>query len=135
MKFGYHYRYEIRAEVIRKGQRIRETKTVQLQAGQTEKLTFETLKEPAALVTTLILHVPEGATVTLAGHPLPAGKKVRTYQTTQLSQGETWKDYPIQVIYQENGEPKQLQRMVTLKAGNTHKINLRVESGQIANLP
>ena len=87
------------------------------------------------MVTTLILHVPEGAKVSLAGKALPNGNNVRTFQTTKLAAGETWTDYPIEVTYQENGQTRQRQRMVTLKAGDTHKIELTLDSPRIANAP
>ena len=135
LKTGYRYTYRVRAEVIRNGKAIQETQTVKLQAGQTGLLNFATLSSSTSVVTTLILHVPEGATVSLAGKPLPTGNNVRTFQTTKLAAGETWTDYPIQVTYQENGQTKQRLRMITFKAGDTHKIELTVDSPRIANAP
>ena len=135
LKIGYRYTYQVRAEVIRNGKAIQQTQTVQLRAGQTGLLNFETLALSTPVVTTLVLHVPEGATVSLAGKPLPTGNSVRTFQTTKLAAGETWTDYTIEVTYQENGQTRQRRRMITLKAGDTHKIELTVDSPRIANVP
>ena len=135
LKTGYRYTYRVRAEVIRNGKAIQQTQTVKLQAGQTGVLNFETLSSSNSVVTTLILHVPEGAKVSLAGKPLPNGNNVRTFQTTKLAAGETWTDYPIEVSYQENGQTRQRRQTVTLKAGETHKIELNVDSPRIANVP
>jgi len=134
LETGFRYSYEIRAEVTRNGKLIQETQTVQLEAGQTRNLNFKVLEKPVAVVTTLILHVPQGAHVTLAGKALPDGNETRTFQTRQLVTGETWTDYPIQVTYQQDGQTKQLQRNVTLKAGNTHEIKLTGDPTRVVNL-
>ena len=134
LEIGFRYSYEIRAEVTRNGKLIQETQTVQLEAGQTRNLNFKVLDKPISVVTTLILHVPQGARVTLAGKPLPDGNETRTFQTRQLVAGETWTDYPIQVTYQQDGRTKQLQRNVTLKAGNTHEIKLIDDPTRVVNL-
>ncbi len=135
LKTGYRYTYRVRAEVIRNGKLVQETQTVKLQSGQTGLLNFERLASSAPVVTTLILHVPENATVSLAGKPLPAGKKVRTFQTTKLAAGETWADYSIEVTYKKDGQTMQQRRVITLTAGNTHNIQLTSDSPRIANLP
>jgi uncharacterized protein (TIGR03000 family) len=134
LETGFRYSYEIRAEVTRNGKLIQETQTVQLEAGQTRNLDFKVLDKPAAIVTTLILHVPQGARVTLAGKALPDGNETRTFQTRQLVTGETWTDYPIQVTYQQDGRTRQIQRNVTIKAGNTHEIKLIDDPTRVVNL-
>ena len=134
LQTGLRYSYEIRAEVTRNGKLLQETQTVQLEAGQTRTLDFKVLGKPAAVVTTLILHVPQGAQVTLAGKQLPDGNEIRTFQTRQLMAGETWTDYPIKLTYQLDGQTKQIQRNVTLKAGNTHEIKLADGATRVVNL-
>ena len=134
LQTGFRYSYEIRAEVTRNGKLLQETQTVQLEAGQTRTLDFKVLGKPAAVVTTLILHVPQGAKVTLAGKELPDGNEIRTFQTKQLIAGETWTNYPINVTYQLNGQTKQIQRNVTLRAGNTHEIKLADGATRVVNL-
>ncbi len=134
LQAGLRYSYEIRAEVTRNGKLLQETQTVQLEAGQARTLDFKVLGKPAAVVTTLILHVPQGAQVTLAGKQLPDGNEIRTFQTRQLMAGETWTDYPINVTYQLDGQTKQIQRNVTLKAGNTHEIKLADGATRVVNL-
>ena len=134
LETGFRYSYQIRAEVTRNGKLIQEIQTVQLEAGQTRNLDFKVLDKPVAVVTTLILHVPQGARVTLAGKPLPDGNETRTFQTRQLVAGETWTDYPIQVTYQQDGRTKQIQRNVTLKAGSTHEIKLASDPTRVVNL-
>lgn len=102
---GSEYRFDVRAEVERNGQKIEEQQVVVLTAGQSKEITFPMVDPQEKVITSLTLDVPEGAKVILAGNETTTTGTSRTYRTKQLAQGETWDDYTIRVEFE--GETKE----------------------------
>jgi uncharacterized protein (TIGR03000 family) len=119
---GHSYTYEVRAEFDQGGRIARQTKVVQLEAGNTAELQFD-FEEPSEVVrTTLILRVPADAKVTLAGNPTASSGEVREFTTTRLNEGEEWANYPIRVEVERGGETLVKEEKITLKAGESREI-------------
>ena len=55
----------------------------------------------APVETSLTLHLPEEAKVTLAGNTTRASGTQRTYQSNHLKVGQAWDDYLVEVEYQD----------------------------------
>ncbi len=127
---GRGYRYEVRAEVARDGQTIEETKVVQLYAGQDSLLAFE-LSGPSP-ETTLTVHVPSDAKVTLAGKQVSGAGETRVFSTTKLSDGESWSKYTVEVSVDRNGQKITRTKDVTLVGGEAQEVTFDFDSPQLA---
>jgi uncharacterized protein (TIGR03000 family) len=127
---GYQYNYEVRAEAIRDGKKVEETRIVQLTAGETMELAFDGLS--AAPATTLTLNVPEEAKITLAGNPTPGEGSVRVFTTTKLSAGSAWSDYVVQVSVERNGRTITQEKTISLQAGDSQTLTFDFDATQVA---
>ena len=123
---GYKYAYEVRAEVVRDGRTIEETKTIELRAGENSRLAFDFAAED--LTTTLTLKVPENATVTLAGAETTSTGPVRIFSTTQLQSGQAWSDYVVRVAWNEDGDTVVKEETLTLNAGETRTLEFGADA-------
>ncbi|MFO1063981.1 MAG: TIGR03000 domain-containing protein [Pirellulales bacterium] len=107
---GKNYKFEIRAEMTdAAGKLVEETKTVMASAGQRDDVQFTMAGTQAALQTTVTLHVPENAEVTLAGNKTSASGATRTFRTAQLKAGERWDDYVVEVRVGSNVKRESLR--------------------------
>jgi uncharacterized protein (TIGR03000 family) len=122
---GYEYDYHVRVESEQNGQTVTRTESVKLKAGDSEQLAFN-LQAPRSLETSITLHVPEGAKVTLAGSPTDATGRSRTFTTTGLQAGQQWNDYTIRVSVVRRGRIETREKKIDLKAGDrlTFDFNL-----------
>ena len=95
---------------------------------QTVKLDFEDT------VTTLALKVPANAKVKLCGKPTEQTGTFRSFSTSSLSDGKTWKSYKVSVEYSVNGKKRVEERTLDLQAGQKHElaIGIDVTDSQIA---
>jgi uncharacterized protein (TIGR03000 family) len=92
------YRFELRAELeATDGETIVESKTVVVTAGTRESIQFAFAGQDKTIQTALILNVPEGAEVELAGQTTTAVGETRTFRTSRLKPGEVWDNYEVQV--------------------------------------
>ena len=121
---GYSYSYEVRAEVVRDGKVVEETKSVYVKAGETSQLAFN-LKPATTPETSLTLIVPEDAKVTLAGSETAASGTVRVFSTNSLS-GE-WTDYKVVVSLNRDGELKTKEQTIRLKAGDNKTLTFEFD--------
>jgi uncharacterized protein (TIGR03000 family) len=124
---GYQYTYEVRAELTRDGQTVSETKTVQLRSNATQDLAFTFPAE-----TTLTLNVPEDAEVRLAGNAIEGTGPVRVFKTERLSAGEVWTDYTVEVSVERNGETVNRSKTITLRAGDSQRLDFDFDVPQVA---
>lgn len=124
----YHYR--VKAVVVRNGQEIVRTKLVSMRPGKVTRARFQFDQPP---VTTLVLKVPRDAKVILDGRETKARGTVRTFSTTKLSNEQSWKDYPVEVRYEVDGETVVKKQQVNLQAGLRRTIAFDDEAtGQLA---
>jgi uncharacterized protein (TIGR03000 family) len=118
---GRSYTYEVRAEVMRDGQPVSQTKKVRLRAGQTADLAFQ-LPAETDVETMLTLNLPEDAKVTLDGRATKATGLLRKFATTKLVRGEEWADYPVVVSIEREGRTLTRTENVTLVGGETREL-------------
>jgi uncharacterized protein (TIGR03000 family) len=118
---GHSYTYQVRAEVVRDGQPVSQTKTVRLRAGQAADLAFH-LPADSVVETLLALNVPQDAKVRLDGRTTKATGPVRKFATTKLQRGEQWTDYRVAVSIERNGQTLTREERVTLIGGQTREL-------------
>jgi uncharacterized protein (TIGR03000 family) len=124
---GMRYEYTVRAEMVRDGKTVTETKTVQLSAGNSSNVAFDltgsdaskTAKAPNSVRTSVMLHVPADAKVYLAGQEMKSTGAEREFSTSKLAAGGQWNNYQIRVVSQGESQEKTL----TLKAGESRDVS------------
>jgi uncharacterized protein (TIGR03000 family) len=129
---GYRYTYEVRAEVERNGEKVEETKTVQVEAGRQVQLAFA-LEAPANPVTTLTVNVPENAKVYLAGTETSGTGAVRVFKTSKLKDGESWANYTVRVALDQDGQTLDMEKVVDLQAGDSQSLTFDFDAPQVAS--
>jgi uncharacterized protein (TIGR03000 family) len=122
LQYGRSYTYEVRAEWEVDGEVKTQTKVVTLTAGSHRDVAMNL--DGKDLVTSLTLHVPDDAIVTLGGSPTTATGPVRVYATHELSAGQKWDDYLVSVTFQRDGRTVTEKRTVTLEAGQTAQLHI-----------
>jgi uncharacterized protein (TIGR03000 family) len=133
LKAGRTYSYTIRAEVVRDGQTITETKAVKLAAGRRADLAFA-LAAPAETQTRLVLRVPDDARVFLAGHETSGSGAIREFSTSRLAAGSEWADYSVRVEITRDGQTLVREETVTLKAGESREVTFEFDAPQVAQV-
>ena len=94
LKKGFVYTYVVEVSFEANGKEHKESKSVKLRGGDIEELEFEApaapeTPEPTAdeVVTVVRLHVPQNATVMLAGNATKGSGSIRTFRTKLLKSG------------------------------------------------
>jgi uncharacterized protein (TIGR03000 family) len=85
-----------------------------------------------AVKTSLTLHVPAEATVTLAGVATKQTGEVRQFATTKLTSGQVWDDYKVVVEMQKDGQLVREERTLKLTGGQPQELTVNFDSNQIA---
>jgi uncharacterized protein (TIGR03000 family) len=137
LEAGMRYEYQVRAEIIRDGKVLAETKTVQLSAGSQADVAFDmsaspaphTAKTGAAPRTAVLLHVPADAMVYLAGMETSSTGADREFITTKLAAGSAWDHYTVRVV--SGGESR--EQTLTLKAGDTRELTFNFGVEKVAS--
>ena len=127
---GQRYTYEVRAELERDGETIEETKFVHLRAGETSELAFSL--EAHVADTTLTLHVPSDAKITLSGRETAGTGEVRVFTTNKLATGKQWSDYQILVSIERDGQTLTQEKSVTLDSGDSREVSFIFDAPQVA---
>jgi uncharacterized protein (TIGR03000 family) len=124
---GKRYRYELRAEGIRSGKRVSQTKSVELVAGAIETVAFPPEIETPAIAsdrsprpTTLVVHVPADAKVYLLGNETHATGPVRRFTTDRLPPGERTA-YTLRVMVRRGSRTISQERKIILEGGRTQE--------------
>jgi uncharacterized protein (TIGR03000 family) len=133
LQAGRTYKYEIRAEMEQNGKTVTEKKTIELRAGRTEELAFS-LPSSDTIETQLTLNVPADAKVALAGEETKLTGEKRVFTTTQLSDGQQWTKYTVQVSIERDGQDVSKQETISLKAGDSKELTFDFESDRIASV-
>lgn len=140
LRAGYNYTYNLRAEIVRDGQTIAETKTVKLQAGDAPEVEFAlnaSTENPIAnqaIRTSLTLHVPADAKVYLSGNETHGSGEVRTFSTTKLAEGQAWGNYVVRVEVERNGRTLSKEEMVELNGGDIRELTVDFDVPQVARV-
>lgn len=132
LELGFTYSYEVRAEVVRDGQTIQETKKVDLKAGETARLAFA-LAPSEKVETKLTVHVPQDAKVFLAGNETSAQGPTRVFRTTGLRQGSRWNDYVVKVEWRQGERVISQEKRISLKAGENKEIEFDFDGDKVAD--
>jgi uncharacterized protein (TIGR03000 family) len=133
---GESYTYQVRAELVRDGQTLTETRTIRLRAGEQQEVAFafdqhdEVAQAPVKTVLRLI--VPADAKVTLAGKETEATGEVREFVTTRLAADGEWANYPIRVEVLRDGQVLTQEKTITLKPGDAREVTFDFEAAQLA---
>ena len=136
LQAGYSYTYEVRAELVRDGQPVSETKVIKLQAGGAADVDFdlngqeEVAEQPVS--TSLTLHVPADAKVFLSGNETKSYGETRRFSTTKLIAGQEWQDYVVRVELSREGQTLSKEETVSLKAGDTRELTVSFDAPQVA---
>jgi uncharacterized protein (TIGR03000 family) len=126
---GYSYKYEVRAELERDGQTLKQTKLVDLHAGDNRMIAFDF----SATETTLTVNVPENAKVLLAGHETKSSGAVRVFTTTTLAPGQEWSNYTVEVKVEREGQELTRSETITLKSGETRELSFDFSEPKVAD--
>lgn len=126
---GETYTYEVRAEVVREGQVVAQTKVIDLTAGIEKAIAFD-FSSAAPVVTTVTLNVPEDAVVKLGGVETEMSGAKRVFSTTQLPVGKSWEDYQVVVEVERNGKVLQDVRVLDIAAGETKELSFDFAEGE-----
>jgi len=130
LTLGQRYTYEVRAELERDGETIEETKFVHLRAGETSELAFSL--ETRVADTTLTVHVPEDAKITLSGRETAGTGAVRVFSTNKLATGKQWSDYKILVSVERNGQTLTQEKSISLASGDSREVSFLFDALQVA---
>jgi uncharacterized protein (TIGR03000 family) len=82
--------------------------------------------------TSLTLHVPADAKVTLAGVSTKQTGELRQFTTTKLSSGQVWNDYKVVVEMEKDGQVVRQERTLKLTGGQPQELTVNLDSNQIA---
>lgn len=147
LEAGKRYKYELRAEGEKDGKQISESKVVYVTAGDQTNLVFSldankaeniavgtpaetTPAKPVSAkatedkTTTLRLHVPADAQVTLSGAATKSTGPVRIFSTSKLEDGQSWDNYVVRADVNQNGKIVSRETTISLKAGETRDLTL-----------
>ena len=127
LKPGSSYNYEVRAEVVRNGEPVTETKTATISAGNSAELAFDfggdaVELEPAE--TSLTVRLPADAKLYLAGRETRATGEVRQFTTTNLGNGGRWTSYKVRATLDRDGQTLTREETVTIEAGKQQELTL-----------
>ncbi len=130
---GRVYTYEVKVESMLNGEKVVDTKKVDLAVGDARTVDFDMAQvassEPQK--TTLVVNLPADAKLILAGNKTNTTGTVREFSTTKLAAGQTWK-YPVRIEFEQNGETKVFEEMVSLQAGDTRELHFSADATKVA---
>ena len=130
LKAGKELGYQVKAVVERNGKRLVRTQTVRMKAGITRTVEFD-FNRP--VTTVLALKVPADAKVRLCGAETSATGERRFFETSRLKDGESWKDYEIEVVINRDGKEIVARKSLELYAGDSQSIvfDFQDETGKL----
>ena len=96
-------------------------KLVTLAPGKNATVEFD-FQSP--VVTRLDIRVPDEAIVRICGKEMKLRNgPLRTFETTSLDLGQSWKDYEVEVEFEADGEKKLVKRKLDIEAGKSHQLS------------
>ncbi|MBX7071736.1 MAG: TIGR03000 domain-containing protein [Pirellulales bacterium] len=138
LKNNASYAYEIRAEVMRDGETVTETKQVVVVGGQRANVKFSldgretdrVARQPVK--TTLLLRVPADAKVYLSGMETKSTGELREFSTAKLTDGQTWSDYAVRVELNRDGQTLTKETNLSLIGGETRELSVDFDNTAVA---
>ena len=137
---GYRYPYEIRAELGRGGETLRQTKRVFLTAGERAEVWLDPAAPGAKTaaggptpasrraarpapppVTRLTLHVPADAEVAIGGREMPGRGPLRRFHTRRLRPGDPPETHTIRVSIERFGQRFEKEQTLTFTPGGSQE--------------
>ena len=112
-----------------RGKTVTKTKVVRMSAGKNRALKFDFDKP---MLTQVNLKVPKDAEVELHGNKTTIKGTSRRFTTTDLAEGQSWKDYEVIVSVQRNGKRLTKQKTITVAAGGTYDLNFDFAQDRVA---
>jgi uncharacterized protein (TIGR03000 family) len=85
-----------------------------------------------AVKTSLTLHVPADAKISLAGVDTKQSGENRQFATTRLAAGQTWDGYKVVVEMNKNGQTLHEERMIKLVGGEAQELSINFDSTNVA---
>ena len=85
-----------------------------------------------AVKTSLTIHVPADAKITLAGVETKQTGETRQFATTRLAAGQTWDGYKVVVEVNKNGKMVQEERTLKLVGGEAQELSINFDSSVVA---
>jgi uncharacterized protein (TIGR03000 family) len=82
--------------------------------------------------TSLTLHVPADAKVTLAGVDTKQSGEARQFATTRLAAGQSWEGYKVVVEMNKNGQTQREERTINLVGGQSQELSINFDSTAVA---
>jgi uncharacterized protein (TIGR03000 family) len=124
---GETYYYDLKAEVVRDGEKKTETRRVTIRAGQVARVDFRDLGQAdesvvAAAPAIVTVRVPEKARLLIDGKPTSLTSNVRKFETPALTPGKTYY-YTLTAELDRDGETLSQSRRVLVQAGKKVSVN------------
>jgi uncharacterized protein (TIGR03000 family) len=85
-----------------------------------------------AVKTSLTIHVPAEAKISLAGVETKQSGDVRQFATTRLAAGQTWDGYKVVVEMEKNGQTMHEERTIKLIGGEAQELSINFDSTSVA---
>jgi uncharacterized protein (TIGR03000 family) len=85
-----------------------------------------------AVKTSLTLHVPADAKISLAGVDTKQSGETRQFATTRLAAGQTWDGYKVVVEMNKNGQTLHEERTIKLIGGESQDLSINFDSTAVA---
>jgi uncharacterized protein (TIGR03000 family) len=82
--------------------------------------------------TSLTIHVPADAKVSLAGVDTKQSGEVRQFATTRLAAGQTWDSYKVAVELNKNGQTLHEERTIKLIGGEAQELSIDFDGPKVA---
>jgi len=85
-----------------------------------------------AVKTSLTIHVPADAKISLAGVDTKQSGETRQFATTRLAAGQTWDSYKVVVEMNKNGQTLHEERTIKLIGGEAQELSINFDSTAVA---
>jgi uncharacterized protein (TIGR03000 family) len=91
-----------------------------------------TVASAPAVKTSLTIHVPADAKITLAGVETKQTGETRQFATTRLAAGQSWDGYKVVVEMNKNGHTLHEERSIKLTGGEAQELSINFDSTAVA---
>jgi uncharacterized protein (TIGR03000 family) len=85
-----------------------------------------------AVKTSLTIHVPADAKISLAGVDTKQSGELRQFATTRLAAGQSWDGYKVVVEMKKNGQTLHEERTIKLIGGEAQELSINFDSTAVA---
>jgi uncharacterized protein (TIGR03000 family) len=82
--------------------------------------------------TSLTIHVPADAKISLAGVDTKQSGDIRQFATTRLAAGQTWDGYKVVAEMNKNGQTLHEERTIKLIGGEAQELSINFDSTNVA---